>query len=207
MTPKEKIREDFKRALLQTTRALSAQPDVEVAFGGDHAQVAGKTARIPLPARQLDPSTAAVARGESDLAALQLAHHDAATHARLSPRGVEAQAVFRALENARVEAIGANALKGVGDNLEAALDKTIADKGYQSLNAKDVAPLADVVALMLRERLTGRAAPPSAREIMTACEDDIERLAGASLDAIVEGGELDDLVAFSALARTVIRAL
>ena len=63
MTPKEKAREDFKRALIQTTRALSSQNEVEVAFGGDHAQVSGKRARIPLPARVLDPAAAAIARG------------------------------------------------------------------------------------------------------------------------------------------------
>ncbi|MCA8894313.1 MAG: cobaltochelatase subunit CobT, partial [Amphiplicatus sp.] len=82
MTPKEKLREDFKRALIQTTRALSSQQDIEVAFGGDHAQVSGKRARIPLPARVLDPASAAIARGEADAAALRLAHHDDAAHAR-----------------------------------------------------------------------------------------------------------------------------
>ena len=76
MTPKEQIREAFKRALLNTTKALSAQRDVEVAFGGDHASVQGKSARIPLPARELDPEAAANARGEGDAAALRLAHHD-----------------------------------------------------------------------------------------------------------------------------------
>ena len=207
MSLKEKIREDFKRALLQTTRALSAQDDVEVAFGGDQANVSGKTARIPLPARVLDPESASVARGEADQAALRLAYHDEGMHARLSPRGAEAQAVFRALEHARIDAIGATSLKGVGDNLEAALDKKIGDKGYQTLNAKDVAPLADVAALLLRERLTGRAAPESARDIMAACAGDVEDLAGASLDALADLDGIDNQEAFAALARSVIRDL
>ena len=140
MTPKEKIREDFKRALLHTTRALSAQHDVEVAYGGEHASVAGKSARIPLPARALDRKSAAIARGEGDAAALRLAHHDAAAHERLVPAGAEARAVFEALENARCEAIGARALKGVGDNLAASLEQIIADKGYDRLSANDTAP-------------------------------------------------------------------
>ena len=207
MTPKEKIREDFKRALLQVTRALSAQDDVEVAFGGDHASVTGKSARIPLPARNIDPETAAITRGESDHAALHLAHHDERAHFSLMPPGPEAQAVFRALENARIEAIGARALKGVGDNLAAALEKSISEKGYKSLNATDVAPLADVAALLLRERLTGRKAPPAAKEIMEACAEDVERLAGKSLDALAATVDLGDQQAFAKLARTVIRDL
>ncbi|HBS30327.1 MAG TPA: cobaltochelatase subunit CobT, partial [Parvularcula sp.] len=135
MTPKEKAREDFKRALVQTTRALSATPEVEVSFGGEHASVSGRQAKIPLPARVIDREAAMVARGEADGAALRLAHHDAAASARALPKGAEAQAVFRALETARIEAIGATALRGVGDNLAAALDKSIAERRLDRLDA------------------------------------------------------------------------
>ena len=207
MTTKQQQREAFKRALLQATRALSAQRDVEVAFGGDHALVQGKSARIPLPARNIDAETARIARGEGDAAALRLAHHDAAAHASLAPNGAEARAVFAALENARCESIGARALKGVGDNLAAALDKTLADKGYDKLNAKDAGCLADAAALLLRERLTGRPSPPAAAPVMDAWREELETRAGASLDALAAAADLDDQEAFAALARDVIRDL
>ncbi len=204
---KEQVRDAFKRALLHTTRALSAQRDVEVAFGGDHAAVQGKSARIPLPARILDEASAAIARGESDAAALRLAHHDAVAHQQLSPRGAEARAIFAALENARCEAIGARALKGVGDNLAASLEKTFADKGYDRLNSKDAAPMADVAALLLRERLTGRPAPRAAAGVMDEWRGDLEDRAGASLDALADAASLNDQAAFAALARNFIREL
>jgi len=207
MTPKEKLREDFKRALIQTTRALSSQSDVEVAFGGDHAQVQGKKARIPLPARVLDPASAAIARGEADAAALRLAHHDEAAHTRLSPKGADAQAVFRALEDTRCEAIGAVALKGVGDNLDAALGKAISDKGLDRLDVAETAPLADIAALLLRERLTGRPSPRSAASLLEAWREDIEGRAGASLDALAAASDLNDQRAFAGLARKVLRDL
>ena len=207
MQDKEQIREAFKRALLHATRALSAQRDVEVAFGGEHAAVQGKTARIPLPARVLDPTSAAIARGESDAAALRLAHHDSAAHARLAPKGAEARAVFSALENARCEAIGAMALKGVGDNLAASLEKIITDKGYDRQSVTDAMPMADVAALLLRERLTGRTAPASAQGIMNTWRDELESKAGASLDALANAAAVDDQQAFAALAREFIRDL
>ncbi len=207
MKDKEQIREAFKRALLHTTRALSAQPDVEVAFGGEHAAVQGKAARIPLPARVLDKDSAAIARGESDAAALRLAHHDSAAHARLAPKGAEARAVFSALENARCEAIGALALKGVGDNLAASLEKIILDKGYDRQSATDAMPMADVAALMLRERLTGRKAPASASGIMKTWRAELESKAATSLDALAAAASLDDQAAFAALARNFIRDL
>ena len=207
MTPKEQIREAFKRALLHTTRALSAQRDVEVAFGGEHAAVQGKSARIPLPAREIDTEAAAVARGEGDAAALRLAHHDPDAHRQHSPKGPEARAVFAALENARCEAIGAMALKGVGDNLAASLDKTISDKGYERLSTDDASPIADVAALLLRERLTGRSAPPAAASIMENWRDNLEERAGAALDALAAANDLNDQEAFAALARNFIRDL
>lgn len=207
MTPKEKLREDFKRALIQTTRALSAQSDVEVAFGGDHAQVQGKKARIPLPARVLDPVAAAIARGEADAAALRLAHHDEAAHGKLSPKGADAQAVFTALENTRCEAIGAVALKGIGDNLEAALDRAIVDKGLDRVDVAGAAPLADVAALLLRERLTGRPSPRSAETLLAAWRDDVETRAGGALNELAAASDLNDQVAFAALARHVLRDL
>ena len=207
MTPKEQAREAFKKALLHTTRALSAQREVEVAFGGDHAVVQGNSARIPLPARKIDATAAAIARGEGDAAALRLAHHDSIAHQKLAPRGAEARAVFAALENARCEAIGANALKGVGDNLAASLDKIIADKGYDQLSARDAAPVADVAALMLRERLTGRPPPASASPIMKAWRTELEERAGATLDALAATDDLDNQERFAALARDFIRDL
>ena len=207
MQDKEQTREAFKRALLHATRALSAQRDVEVAFGGEHAAVQGKTARIPLPARVLDPASAAIARGESDAAALRLAHHDSIAHARLAPKGAEARAVFSALENARCEAIGAMALKGVGDNLAASLEKIITDKGYDRQSVTDAMPMADVAALLLRERLTGRAAPASAQGIMNTWREELESKAGASLDALANAAAVDDQQAFAALARDFIRDL
>ncbi len=205
MTPKERLREDFKRALAQTTRALSAQKDVEVAFGGDRAQVQGKKARLPLPHRVIDSKSAAIARGEADAAALRLAHHDHAAHVRLAPKGTDAQAVFAALENVRCEAIGARALRGVGDNLAAALEKTLLDRPADK--AVEVSVIADAAALLARERLTGRPSPLSASALLDQWRAEIERRAGKSLDALGRAADLSDQKLFARLARKVIRDL
>jgi len=206
-TAPEKLREEFKRALLQTTKALSALPDVEVGFGGDHASVVGNQAKLPLPARILDRKAAMIARGESDAAALKLAHHDETAHMKNAPRGPEAQAVFRALEDARIHAIGTNAMKGVGDNLTASLEKTLVDKRLDRLDPNEVMPIADVAALLLRNRLTGRDHPAAAEAIIDACGKDLEERAGSSLDALADLENLDDQEAFAKIARNVIRDL
>ena len=76
---------------------------------------------LPHPPRELSPETTRI-RGLADQMALRVAHHDEAAHARLRPADPGALAVYEALEQARIEAIGANALGGVRDNLAAALE-------------------------------------------------------------------------------------
>ena len=51
--------------------------------------------------------------------ALKLRHHDRKTHLRRVPRGETARAIFEAVEQVRVEALGARRMAGVADNLAA----------------------------------------------------------------------------------------
>jgi cobaltochelatase CobT len=114
--------EPFKRALAYATRSLAEQPDLEITFGGDGPRLIGKQAVLPHPPRDMSPLEAARIRGLADQMALRLAHHDETAHARLRPVDPVASGVFEAVEQARVEAIGANALGGVRQNLRAALE-------------------------------------------------------------------------------------
>ena len=61
-------------------------------------------------------------RGHADSIALKLACHDPAVHRRQMPAGQQGRAVFEAVEQARVEAIGARRMHGVAQNLGAMLD-------------------------------------------------------------------------------------
>ena len=168
MTQTETPTERFKRVLAQATRALSAEPDVEVRYGGDRPQVDAQGARLPLPPRRLDRRKVAVSRGHADAAALRLAHHDAGLHASLAPENGEGRAVFAALEDMRIEAIGANALSGIGDNLDAALERALDEKGYRRMEDRQDVPLPDIVSLLARERMTGRPVPKPARALVDA---------------------------------------
>ncbi len=207
MNKQQEIREAFKRALVHTTRALSALNEPEVSFGGEQAHVSGQSARIPLPDKIINRNTAAIVRGEADAAALRLAHHDAAAHARLAPRNPAGRVVFAALENARIEALGTRALPGIGDNLAAALEKAFELKVYDNRSDHDVAPLADVAALLVREKLTGRPAPESAKPLIEFWLKQFEQKAGTSLEQLSQLTDLDDQEAFAALARDILRNL
>ena len=117
--------EPFKRALAHAARSLAETPDLEVVFSGEGPQLTGKRAVLPHPPRDLPPKEAARIRGLADQMALRLAHHDTAKHARGRPNSPQAQAVFEAIEQARIEAIGSNNLGGVRQNLAAVLEASV----------------------------------------------------------------------------------
>src|SRR5579863_4775397 len=119
MAQRESPGEVFKRALAHAARSLAEQPDLEVVFSGDGPNLTGHRAVLPHPPRELSGPETMRIRGLADQMALRVAHHDDKVHARAKPKSIEGAAVYEALEQARIEAIGANALAGVKDNLGA----------------------------------------------------------------------------------------
>ena len=207
MDQHESPTERFKRVISQATRALSAEPETEVKFGGDRPSIDGKEARLPLPPRRLDKKKVAVSRGHADSAALKLAHHDPDLHRQLQPMNVEGQGLFQALEDMRCEALGTRALKGVGDNLDAALDRKLDEKGYRRMEDRQDVPIQDIVQLLARERMTGRPVPKSAEKLVDLWREEIENTCGEALDGLTQADAFVDQSAFSELARQVIEAL
>ena len=205
MSQKETPGEVFKRALAHAARSLAEQPDLEVVFSGDGPSLIGHRAILPHPPRDLQGPETARIRGLADQMALRVAHHDGAVHARSKPASPEGVLVYDALEQARIEAIGANALAGVRDNLAAVWDQIAQRKGLSALTDPGAAPLADVVALMVRERLTGSPPPDGARALVDALRGEINAKAGADLDRLT--GALDDQAAFAKITRAVLRDL
>src|SRR5947199_131003 len=116
---KESPTEPFKRAVAGCMRAIARKPDLEISYAAERPGMAGGKARLPEPPRKLNAQDAAIVRGHSDSIALRLACHDPAVHRRQMPSGQQGRAVFEAVEQARVEAIGARRMQGVdGDAKE-----------------------------------------------------------------------------------------
>ncbi len=105
----------------------------------------------------------------------------------------------------RVQSLGANALKGVSGNLTAALTDSLERRGASRMQDRSLAPLADAVALMVRERLTGLAPPPNAKALVDAWRNEIEKNAGADLDKLA--AVIDDQREFALQFRNVLNDL
>ncbi len=193
----------FKAVLAGTARAISEEPEVELAYTADAPVQSGKHIKVPMPARSLPADQVAEARGFSDGFALRLKHHDAALHARAAPAEAVARAVFDAVETARVEALGGRGYAGITDNLTMALDVRLrADPITRARNQAEV-PLSTALGLLVREKLTGQAAPGIAAPGLALVRDWVE--GKTDLDALAFA--LDDQKAFQGLARKMLEEL
>jgi len=181
---KEAPTEPFKRAVAGCMRAIARKPDLEITYAAERPGIAGGKVRLPEPPRKLNPQDAAIVRGHSDSIALKLACHDPAVHRRQMPGGQQARAVFDAVEQARVEAIGARRMEGVAQNLSAMLDDKFHRGKFDDISDRADAPIEEAVAMMVRERLTGQAPPPAARKLVDLWRPFIEDRAGRDLDRL-----------------------
>ncbi|MFN3513154.1 MAG: cobaltochelatase subunit CobT [Phenylobacterium sp.] len=197
--------EPFKRALANAARSLAETPDLEIVYSGEGPQLSGNRAILPHPPRDLTPADAARIRGLADQMALRLAHHDTAAHARTRPSSALGAPVYDAIEQARLEAIGANALGGVRENLKAVHEHAWSKKPFNQIEALANPPMADIVSLMVRERLTGEPPPPMAKPLVDLFRQEIESKAGADLDRLAD--QIEDQKAFAKIARTILRDL
>ncbi len=197
--------EAFRQVLTGASRAIAREPEVELGFTADVPVASGKTIKAPMPGRSLPEREVAEARGFADAAALKLRHHDAVLHLRNSPLDETARSVFNAAEQARVEALGARAMEGVRANLSRVTEMRMRTDPITRARNREEVPLATAVALMMRERLTGEAAPEAAQAGLKLVSQWIEDKAGADLDAL--GLVLDDQHAFAALANKLLRDL
>ncbi|MBL8550025.1 MAG: cobaltochelatase subunit CobT [Hyphomonadaceae bacterium] len=206
MAHKETPAEVFKRALAQSTRALAGADELEVAFGAEGPRLTpDKKVVLPHPPRVLTGEEAERLRGHADALALRIAHHDETAHAKSRPSGQLAREVFDAAEEMRCQALGANAMAGVANNLTAALVETCEKKGFARMADRNSAPLADAVSLLVRERLTKLPTPACAAGIVDVWREEIERKAGPVLDKL--SGLSEDQSLFAHAARELIRDL
>src|SRR5579862_1012818 len=158
--------EIFKRATAATLRAIAEQDDLNVGFGPEPPGLAGSRVKLPNPARDLPPEEAAQLRGAADSLALRVRYHDAAVHAKRMPGNALARSVFEALEQARVEALGARRMVGVGQNMAAMLDEQYRRQGFERITERTESTMAEAVRLLTREALTHEAPPPAARRVV-----------------------------------------
>ena len=197
--------EDFRLVLGGAARAMAHEPELELSFTAEAPSASYKQVRVPMPSRSLPPQAVAEARGFADGFALKLRHHDQVIHDRAAPAEPIARAVHDAVEQARVEAIGARAMDGVRSNLNQALEVKLRSDPLVRARVREEVPLATAIGLIVRERLTGQAPPAIAEAGLSLVRDWVEEKAGKDLDALPLA--FDDQAAFARLVHRLLEDL
>ena len=197
--------EPFKRAVAGCLRAIAAKPELEVAFAAEKPALTAERARLPEPPRRMTKNDAAILRGHADSMALRLACHDSSIHRRMLPEADTARAVFEAIEQARVEAIGSRRMTGVASNLTAMIEDRFHRGNYQEITERADAPMEDAIALLVRERLTGQEPPPAAKKVVALWRDYIEDRAHRDLDRLTR--EIEDQRGFAEVVHDLLTSL
>ncbi|MDO8359205.1 MAG: cobaltochelatase subunit CobT, partial [Devosia sp.] len=180
-------------------------PELEVSFSADRPLLTADKARLANLQRLPTRRDIAIARGQGDAKAMRLASHDPDVHRKRAPAEPEARAAFDALEQARVEALGCLRMPGMTGNIHEMLDDRLFRSNLAEVSSKDDAPLAEVLGLMLREKLAGVSIPPSGHAIVELWKKEIETKAGLSLTTLLTRFEDQDL--FARAAKLLLRDL
>jgi cobaltochelatase CobT len=197
--------EAFRRVTAAAMRAIARKAELNVTFAPGQHGLAGTEARLPLPARDLPAPEVAQVRGEADAMALKLRHHDAALHKREQPKGEVARQIFDAVEQARVEALGAKRMVGVSENLAAALEEHCRQRGFARVTERADAPLSEVIRLLAREALTGARTPQSGKKIVELWRPLLGDKALHDIDDLA--GELNDQKRYAQAIRRLLADL
>ena len=196
--------DDFKRAVSSTVRAIAGDAEIEVSFGTAPAPSPGQL-RLPMVYSDMSDAEIAELRGKGDSFSLHKRYHDSRLHSKYMPAGELAVAVYNAIEDARVEAIGSNQMKGVAKNLKAHLEKHYHEHDLATGDELETSPLGDVMKLLVRERLTQELPPETTRKAVNELRYEIEEKAGTHLDELIDS--IDDQDKFSKLSRKIISDL
>jgi len=196
---------EFKRVLALAMKTIACEPELQVAYGPDAPSLQGTKAKLPQVSAEPTQSEVAITRGVADSFAMRLSNHDDRIHSHYRPEGKNARAMYEAVEQARVESLGARAMPGMAKNLAAMLNDRYQKKSITRSTDRKDAPLEDAVALLVRHRLTGEAPPQHAKLLVDTWRAWIEEKAAHHLDNLSDA--IHNQAAFSRLTRAIIASL
>ncbi|NBR53250.1 MAG: cobaltochelatase subunit CobT [Rhodobacteraceae bacterium] len=203
--PSDNPADPFKKALAEATKVMADDPDLTVSYSVDPPGMTADTVRLPQVSRRMTREEVLLARGTADAFALRRKFHDDAVAAKYAPQGQMARDLFDAMENARVEAVGARYMPGTAGNIDAKIANEARRKGYDQITQASDAPLATAAGYLIRHLATGRPLPAGADNVMELWRGFIEDQAGGTLDGLQEA--LTSQKDFARFARQIISDL
>ncbi|WP_336278622.1 cobaltochelatase subunit CobT [Bartonella sp. CB175] len=195
----------FQKAISNCIRAISGARNLEVTFSHNKPSLNENYARLPELPQHTTNKDIFVTRGLGDSMALYKAWHNSHIHMRFVPVELEARAVFNALEQTRVEAIGTLSMEGIAKNIDIMLADKYQRAHYQKISTQSEAPIQEALALLLREKATKRPPPKEAGPVLELWRHTIEQKAAAELNELTR--HIHNQRAFAQIVRQILISL
>ncbi len=181
--------EVFKSATTATVKAIGGVKEATVLYTPVAAnQRVGISPsgeiRLPMPPHKLTSEAVVKLRGAADAVAARLKHHNTSVHAKRMPHSKDAVDAYNAMEQARVEVLGAKQYAGMGKNLGQALEQRLSHEGYQTASALSQISLNDALRVLVHSRCNAIEMGNVGAHINEVLKSEFGKKLDADLDAL-----------------------
>ena len=204
MNKKQFSNEPIKKALSETTRAISKKNDLTINFENEATKINQNTIQLSRISNDNSRNDIIFARGESDSKALYIRYHDESIDQKYAPKGDIALNLFNEMEKARCEAVGGSIYPGAAKNIENKIEKE-SKKFFEKSEPNQKFPLQDSLRLLIKKKTLHYKLSKNSQKGLDMWEDFILNESKSNFSKILSS--IDNQEEFAKLSRNIIKDL
>ena len=204
MNKKQFSNEPIKKALSETTRAISKKNDLTINFENEATKINQNTIQLSRISNDNSRNDIIFARGEADSKALYIRYHDETIDQKYAPKGDIALNLFNEMEKARCEAIGGSIYPGAAKNIENKIEKE-SKKFFEKSEPNQKFPLQDSLRLLIKKKTLHYKLSKNSQKGLDMWEDFILNESKSNFSKILSS--IDNQEEFAKLSRNIIKDL
>ena len=204
MNKKQFSNEPVKKALSETTRAISKKNDLTINFENDATKINQNTIQLSRISNDNSRNDIIFARGEADSKALYIRYHDESIDQKYAPKGDIALNLFNEMEKARCESIGGSIYPGAAKNIENKIEKE-SKKFFEKSEPNQKFPLQDSLRLLIKKKTLHYNLSKNSQKGLDMWEDFILNESKSNFSKFLSS--IDNQDEFAKLSRNIIKDL
>ena len=204
MNKKQFSTEPVKKALSETTRAISKKNDLTINFENDVTKDNQNTIQLSRISNNNSGNDIIYARGEADAHALYIRYHDESIDQKYAPKGDIALNLFNEMEKARCEAVGGSIYPGAAKNIENKIERE-SKRFFEKCEPDQKFPLQDSLRLLIKKKTLHYKLSKNSQKGLNMWEDFILNESKRNFSKILS--LVDNQEEFAKLSRNIIKDL
>ena len=204
MNKKQFSNEPVKKALSETTRAISKKNDLTINFENEATKINQNSIQLSRISNDNSRNDIIFARGEADSKALYIRYHDESIDQKYAPKGDIALNLFNEMEKASCEAVGGSIYPGAAKNIENKIEKE-SKRFFEKSEPNQKFPLQDSLRLLIKKKTLHYKLSKNSQKGLDMWEDFILNESKSNFSKILSS--IDNQEEFAKLSRNIIKDL